>query len=93
MILLNNQYRLYFLLCSFPMFFHKKMSRLLEFIVAGVPGINYLRAKSLLSKFHKIKDIFNADIGDLMETPNIGKKLAQEIYKIANFKYQNDKVE
>lgn len=70
-----------------------KISRLLEFIVAGVPGINYLRAKSLLSKFHKIKEIFNADIGDLMETPNIGKKLAQEIYKIANFKYQNDKVE
>ena len=71
----------------------RKISRLLEFIIAGVPGINYLRAKRLLSKFHKIKDIFNADIGDLMETPNIGKKLAQEIYKIANFKYQNDKVE
>lgn len=71
----------------------KKISRLLEFIIAGVPGINYLRAKSLLSKFHKIKDIFNADIGDLMETPKIGKKLGQKLYKIANFKYQNDKFE
>lgn len=67
-----------------------KMSSLLEFIVAGIPGINHLRAKSLLSEFKRIKEIFNADIGNLIKTANIGKKLAQEIYKIANFKYQKN---
>lgn len=68
-----------------------ELSYLLEYIIAGIPGINTLRAKSLLNKMKTLQAVFNADIGDLMEIDNIGKKIAQEIYKISRFKYSKDK--
>ncbi len=67
-----------------------EITRLLEYIVAGIPGINALRAKNLLKELKSLQEIFNADIGDLMSVENIGKKIAQEIYKLSRFKYQND---
>ncbi|MBD3214102.1 MAG: DEAD/DEAH box helicase [Candidatus Lokiarchaeota archaeon] len=67
------------------------LTYLLEYIIAGIPGVNTLRAKSLLEKMETLQAIFNADIGDLMQVENIGKKIAQEIYKISRFKYNNDK--
>ncbi|MBY8987250.1 MAG: DEAD/DEAH box helicase, partial [Candidatus Lokiarchaeota archaeon] len=73
--------------------FEKKpieISSLLEYIVAGIPGINALRAKNLLKKLHSLQEIFNADIGDLMDVENVGKKIAQEIYKLSRFKYQKN---
>ncbi|MBY9008115.1 MAG: DEAD/DEAH box helicase family protein [Candidatus Lokiarchaeota archaeon] len=66
------------------------MPYLLEFIISSIPGINTLRAKSLLKVMNTIQKIFNADIGDLMIIDNIGKKLAQEIYKIGRFKYSDE---
>lgn len=78
---------------EFKLRFDKKpieISSLLEYIVAGVPGINTLRAKKLLSELKTLQEIFNADIGDLMKVENVGKKIAQEIYKLSRFKYQND---
>jgi len=66
-----------------------EMSQLLEFIVARFPGINSSRAKNLLSEFKTIKELTNADIGDLLKVEKIGKKLAQEIYKICRYKYEN----
>ena len=65
-------------------------SSLLEYIVAGIPGINALRAKNLLMELKSLQKIFNADIGDLMKVKNVGKKIAQEIYKLSRFKYQNN---
>ena len=73
--------------------FEKKpieISSLLEYIIAGIPGINALRAKNLLNELESLQEIFNADIGDLMKVENIGKKIAQEIYKLSRFKYQNN---
>jgi Fanconi anemia group M protein len=67
-----------------------EISSLLEYIVAGIPGINALRAKKLLSELKTLQEIFNADIGDLMKVENVGKKIAQEIYKLSRFKYQCD---
>ena len=67
-----------------------EISSLLEYIVAGIPGINTLRAKKLLSELKTLQEIFNADIGDLMKVENVGKKIAQEIYKLSRFKYQSD---
>ncbi|NVM19373.1 MAG: DEAD/DEAH box helicase family protein [Candidatus Lokiarchaeota archaeon] len=67
-----------------------EISSLLEYIVAGIPGINALRAKNLLGELKSLQEIFNADIGDLMKVENVGKKIAQEIYKLSRFKYQND---
>jgi ERCC4-related helicase len=65
-------------------------SRLLEYIIAGIPGVNALRAKNLLNEFKTLQNIFSADIPDLTKIKNIGKKIAQEIYKIGRYKYKND---
>ncbi|MFX1478350.1 MAG: DEAD/DEAH box helicase [Promethearchaeota archaeon] len=65
-------------------------SRLLEYIIAGIPGVNALRAKNLLNEFKTLQNIFSADIPDLTKIENIGKKIAQEIYKIGRYKYKND---
>ncbi|MFX1256984.1 MAG: DEAD/DEAH box helicase [Promethearchaeota archaeon] len=64
------------------------ISLLLEYILAGIPGVNSLRAKNLLNEFKTLQKIVNSDIGDLMKAENIGKKIAQEIYKISRYKYQ-----
>ncbi|MFX1379358.1 MAG: DEAD/DEAH box helicase [Promethearchaeota archaeon] len=65
-------------------------SRLLEYIVAGIPGVNTLRAKNLLKELKTLQKVFLADIPDLTKIDNIGKKIAQEIYKIGRYKYKND---
>ena len=67
-----------------------EISSLLEYIVAGIPGVNSHRAKNLLKELKSLQEIFNADIGDLIKVENVGKKIAQEIYKISRFKYKND---
>jgi Fanconi anemia group M protein len=67
-----------------------ELSYLLEYIISGVPGVNTLRAKSLLREMKTLQQIFNSDIGDLMKIENIGKKIAQEIYKLSRFKYKNN---
>ncbi|MFX0144382.1 MAG: DEAD/DEAH box helicase [Candidatus Hodarchaeota archaeon] len=65
-------------------------SRLLEYVVAGIPGVNTLRAKNLLKELKTLQNIFLADIPDLTKVENVGKKIAQEIYKISRYKYKND---
>jgi Fanconi anemia group M protein len=37
-------------------------SHLLEYVVAGIPGINFLRAKNLLKELKTLQKIFNSDI-------------------------------
>ncbi|MFX1452745.1 MAG: DEAD/DEAH box helicase [Promethearchaeota archaeon] len=66
------------------------LSHLLEFIIAGIPGVNYSRAKNLLHEFKTLQQIFNSDIPDLTKVDNIGKKIAQEIYKISRYKYKEN---
>ncbi|MHA2007939.1 MAG: DEAD/DEAH box helicase [Promethearchaeota archaeon] len=64
-------------------------SRLLEYLIAGIPGVNALRAKNLLKEFRTLQNIFLADIPDLTKIENIGKKIAHQIYKISRYKYKN----
>jgi len=66
------------------------LSRLLEFIIAGIPGVNYSRAKNLLSEFKTLQQIFNSDIPDLTKVENIGKTIAQKIYKLSRYKYKRN---
>ncbi|MFW9784747.1 MAG: ERCC4 domain-containing protein, partial [Candidatus Heimdallarchaeota archaeon] len=67
-----------------------EMSRLLEFMIAGIPGVNALRAKNLLEEFKTLQNIFSADIPDLTKVEKIGKKIAQEIFKVSRYKYKDD---
>ncbi|MFX0043629.1 MAG: DEAD/DEAH box helicase [Candidatus Hodarchaeota archaeon] len=64
-------------------------SRLLEYIIAGLPGVNALRAKNLLKELKTLQNIFLADIPELTKIENIGKKIAQQIFKISRYKYKN----
>lgn len=66
-----------------------KLSYLLEYIISGIPGINSSRAKNLLNQLETLQNITTAEIGDLMKVENIGKKIAQEIYKISRFSYND----
>jgi Fanconi anemia group M protein len=65
-------------------------NRLLEYVIAGIPGVNTLRAKNILKELRTLQNIFSADIPDLTKIENVGKKIAQEIYKISRYKYRND---
>jgi len=65
------------------------MSDLLEYIIAGIPGVNAFRARNLLEELKSLQNIFNADIPDLTKIDNIGKKIAQQIYKISRYKYDS----
>ena len=65
-------------------------SRLLEYLVAGIPGVNTLRAKNLLKELKTLQNIFLADIPDLTKVENVGKKIAQQIYKISRYEYKKE---
>jgi Fanconi anemia group M protein len=65
-------------------------ARLLEYIVAGIPGVNLSRAKSLLKELKTLQNLFLSDIPDLIKIENIGKKIAHQIYKISRYKYKNN---
>lgn len=78
---------------DFKIRFEKKPvedSELLEFIVAGIPGINTLRAKNLLMEFKSLQEIFNAEIDDLLKTKKIGKNIAEEIFRISRYEYEKE---
>jgi len=80
------------LVSSIKLRFEKKpieTSRLLEYIIAGLPGVNALRAKNLLKELKTLQNIFLADIPELTKIDNIGKKIAQQIFKISRYKYKN----
>jgi ERCC4-type nuclease len=62
----------------------------LEFIIAGIPGINALRAKNLLMEFKSLQGIFNAEIDDLVKAEKIGKKIAEEIFRVSRYEYDKE---
>ncbi|MBN1329535.1 MAG: DEAD/DEAH box helicase [Candidatus Heimdallarchaeota archaeon] len=64
-------------------------SELLEFIVAGFPNINTVLAKRILEKFGSLERFFNSKIEELQEIKGIGKKMAQEIIDLINYKYES----
>jgi ERCC4-related helicase len=77
---------------SIKLRFEKKpieTSYLLEYLIAGIPGVNAQRAKNLLSELKTLQNIFMADIPDLTKVENIGKRIAQQIYKISRYEYKH----
>jgi Fanconi anemia group M protein len=59
-------------------------------VIGNLPGVGPKLSKSLLSHFGSIKEIANAEVGDLMEVEKIGKKKAEIIHRIINAKYASD---
>ncbi len=59
------------------------------FMLAAIPGINVTKAKGLMDKFKTLKAIASADLEELMEVPQIGKKLAARIQTVFTFAGDN----
>jgi Fanconi anemia group M protein len=59
-----------------------------EFIIGNIPGIGSKLARSLLEHFKSIKNIANAEKGDLVKVEKIGKKKAEMIHKTLNDPYK-----
>ncbi len=57
-------------------------------IVSGFPGINVKTAEKLLSRFRTLSHFFSATPEELMEVEGIGRKKANEIFKIMSGEYK-----
>ena len=63
----------------------------MRYVIESLPNISATLAKRLLEHFGNIKNIINANVGDLMQVKGIGRKTAEEIYEIVNEKYKGEK--
>jgi Fanconi anemia group M protein len=55
------------------------------FMLSTIPSINIEKAKALLAKFKTIQAIGMADLDEIIEVPQIGKKLAKRVKTILTF--------
>lgn len=65
----------------------KDGKRLLEEIVASLPGISAVLSKRLLDHFGSVEKIFSADEEELASVKGVGKNLAKKIKKLVTSKY------
>jgi Fanconi anemia group M protein len=56
--------------------------RQLIYIVSALPGVGAVRAQALLDRFGSLEKLFSADEKALLEVPGIGKRGANDIYKL-----------
>jgi len=60
-----------------------------EQVIEGFPGIGPALAKEILKKFRTIKKFSNAEIAELSKIKKLGKKKAELIKNILNYKYKS----
>jgi Fanconi anemia group M protein len=65
--------------------------RVQEFVLAGVPGLNNYRSKSLLAHFGNLERVFTASEDELKEAEGIGPKLARQVRNAATHSYGTQK--
>jgi len=58
--------------------------------LCAVPGVSIQKAQVLLKHFGTIKRIANAGVNELQHCQGIGKKLANNIYKLYNHEYKEE---
>jgi len=58
-----------------------------EFVVAGLPNVDAVRARRLLEKFETVERVFTKNEEELGEVPGIGKKIARRIREVLESKY------
>jgi excinuclease ABC subunit C len=66
----------------FAISYHKKLRKLRDFrsILDDIPGIGPVKKKELLRHFGSIKNIKNASIEEILDTPKINQKDAQKLF-------------
>jgi ERCC4-type nuclease len=62
-----------------------------EYLVSGLPGINIVRAKTLLKHFKSPAAVFSASEEDLQKVGGIGGKLAAGMKEALESKYKGKK--
>jgi ERCC4-type nuclease len=59
-------------------------------VVMSFPGIGEKTAKNILRKFKTINSFASSEVDDLCKVDNIGRKKAEQIYKILNDEYNEN---
>jgi Fanconi anemia group M protein len=63
------------------------LSQQQKYIVSSIEDVGAVTAENLLEEFGSVIDIFNAEVEDLQNVENIGKKTAENIYRILREDY------
>jgi Fanconi anemia group M protein len=58
-----------------------------EFLVAGLPYVDAVRARRLLAKFGSPEKVFTAPQSELKEVPGIGEKISEAIRRVLTSRY------
>ncbi|ADD08912.1 DEAD/DEAH box helicase [Candidatus Aciduliprofundum boonei] len=59
-----------------------------RYIIESLPNVSAKLSQRLLEHFGSVKDVINAEVGELIQVKGIGRKTAEEIYDIVNKKYK-----
>jgi len=59
-----------------------------RYIVESLPNVSAKLSQRLLEHFGSVRDVINAEVGELIQVKGIGRKTAEEIYEIVNKKYK-----
>ncbi len=59
-----------------------------RYIVESLPNISARLSKRLLEHFGSVRNVINAEVGELIQVKGIGRRTAEEIYEIVNKKYK-----
>jgi len=62
----------------------------MEFVVAGLPHVDSVLAKRLLSHFGTVEKVFTADKRELQQVDGIGEKIADHIKRVTSSEYRPD---
>jgi Fanconi anemia group M protein len=65
------------------------LKELQEYLVAGLPGIDHIRAKNLLKHFHCPEFVFTATERELRQVQGIGRELSKKIRKVLETEYKD----
>lgn len=71
----------------------KSMNQMQEFLIAGLPKVSTIKAKSLLKHFGTPERLFAANEKELQGAEGIGKELAKRIRELLTKKYEKSILE
>ena len=58
-----------------------------RYIVESLPNVSAKLSHRLLEHFGSVRNVINAEVGELMQVKGIGRKIAEDIYEVVNKKY------
>lgn len=62
-----------------------------EMVAASLPGIKWVRAHAMATRFPTVEDLTDATVEDLQSVPGVGKKLASQSWRALHTVYRRDR--